>query len=63
MKTSKEYQQFTKMVDRLLAVSHKELKSREAEYRKQVEANPHRRGPKRGAKRKRKATMPSASDL
>ena len=63
MKHSAEYKRFTNLVDRLLAVSHEEMKGREAGYRKQVDANPHRRGPKRGTKRKRKAVKPpSASD-
>ncbi|MFZ1005303.1 MAG: hypothetical protein WAN65_00595 [Candidatus Sulfotelmatobacter sp.] len=63
MKHSAEYRKFTGLVDRLLTVSHEEIQRREAEYRKQVDANPHRRGPKRGSKKKRKAaTPPSASD-
>ncbi len=46
-----------------MSVPHEEMQRREAEYRKQVEANPRRRGPKPGTKRKRKAiTPPSASD-
>jgi len=61
MKHSAEYRKFTGLVDRLLTVSHDEMQQREAEYRKQVDANPHRRGPKRGSK-KRKAVTPSASD-
>jgi hypothetical protein len=47
MKHSIEYQKFTNLVDHLLTVSHEEIKRREAEYRKQVDANPKRRGPKR----------------
>jgi hypothetical protein len=62
MKHSEEYQNFTSLVDKLLTVSHEEMQRREAEYRKQVDANPNRRGPKRGTKRKRKAMPPSASD-
>jgi hypothetical protein len=61
MKHSAEYRKFTGLVDRLLTVSHEEIQRREAEYRKQVDANPNRRGPKRGSK-KRKAVTPSASD-
>jgi hypothetical protein len=60
MKHSAEYQRFTNLVDQLLTVSHEEIKQREAEYRKQVDANPNRRGPKRGSKKKRKAVTPSA---
>jgi hypothetical protein len=63
MKHSAEYQRFTNLVDKLLTVSHEEMQRREAEYRKQVEANPRKRGPKPGSKKKRKAVMPlSASD-
>jgi hypothetical protein len=61
MKHSAEYNRFTNLVDRLLTVSHEEMQRREAEYRKEVDANPKRRGPKRGSK-KRKAVTPSASD-
>jgi hypothetical protein len=60
MKHSHEFQRFTNLVDRLLEVSHEEIQRREAEYRKQVDANPNRPGPKRGTKRKRKAIQPSA---
>jgi hypothetical protein len=52
MKHSAEYRKFTGLVDRLLTVSHQEMQAREAEYRKQVDANPNRRGPKRGSKKK-----------
>jgi hypothetical protein len=62
MKHSAEYQRFTGLVDKLLTVSHEEMQKREAEYRREVDANPHRRGPKRGSKKKRKAVTPSASD-
>ena len=61
MKHSAEYRKFTGLVDRLLTVSHEEIQKREAEYRKQVDANHNRRDPKRGSK-KRKAVTPSASD-
>ena len=61
MKHSAEYRKFNTLVGRLLTVSHEEMQRREAEYRKQIDANPHRRGPKRGSK-KRKAATPSASD-
>lgn len=52
MKHSAEYTAFTKVVDAVLSVSREEMQRREAEYRKQVDANPNRRGPKRGSKRK-----------
>jgi len=61
MKHSAEYRRFTGLVDQLLTVSHEEMQRREAEYRKQVDANPNRRGPKRGSKRKRKAAMPPSA--
>jgi hypothetical protein len=62
MKHSAEYRKFTGLVDRLLTVSHEEMQRREAEYRKEVEANPKRRGPKPGTKRKRKAVTPPSAD-
>jgi hypothetical protein len=55
VKHSAEFQAFDSLVGRVLAVSHEEIQKREAEYRKQVEANPRKRGPKRKIK-------PSASD-
>jgi hypothetical protein len=48
---SKEYDAFVKFTDRLLSVPKEEILRRETEYRKQVDKNPHKRGPKRkGAK-------------
>lgn len=38
---------FDATVRALLSVPHAEIQRREAEYRKQVDANPNRRGPKR----------------
>jgi hypothetical protein len=61
MKHSEEYNRFTRLVDRLLAVPHEEMQRREAEYRKEVDANPNRRGPKRGSKRKSSALSPESS--
>ena len=55
MKHSAEFKAFDNLVGQLLTVSHEEMQRREAEYRKQVDANPKRRGPKR-------KPMPSASD-
>lgn len=67
MKYSAEYAAFTEVVDAVLSVPHEEMQRREAEYRKQVDANPKRRGPKRGSKRKAKqpsaATGPAESPL
>ncbi len=56
MKHSAEFKAFDNLVGQLLTVSHEEMQRREAEYRKQVDANPKRRGPKR------KPPTPSASD-
>ncbi len=47
MKHSSEFIAFDAIVGKVLSVSHEEMQRREAEYRKQVEANPNRRGPKR----------------
>jgi len=44
------FRRFDRTVKALLAVPHSEIKRREAEYKKQSEANPNRRGPKRKAK-------------
>jgi hypothetical protein len=52
MRHSAEYTAFTKVVDAVLSVSREEMQRREAEYRARVDANPKRRGPKRGSKRK-----------
>jgi hypothetical protein len=50
MRHSAEYNRFTSLVDRVLSVSHDEIKRREAEYKKRSDANPHKRGPKRKIK-------------
>jgi hypothetical protein len=47
------FQRFDSTVSKLLSVPHEELVRREAEYRKQSLANPHRRGPKPKTKRRR----------
>ena len=52
MEHSVEFDAFTKAVDKLLSVSKDEILRREAEYRKQADQNPKKRGPKR----KQKAT-------
>jgi hypothetical protein len=46
VKHSAEYDRFTNLVDRVLSVSHEEIKRREAEYKKKADANPNKRGPK-----------------
>jgi len=43
---SEEYDRFTRLVDRVLSVPHSEIQKRQAEYKRQSEANPNRRGPK-----------------
>lgn len=57
MKHSAEYERFTALVDRVIAVPHSVIKQRLDEHRKQAAKNPNRRGPKP----KRKAVKPSAS--
>lgn len=50
MKHSAEFDAFTNLVDRVLSVPRDEIKRREAELKKQIDANPHKRGPKRKVK-------------
>jgi hypothetical protein len=45
--TSPEFDAFTSLVDQVLSVPREEVLRREAEYRKQSEQNPRKRGPKR----------------
>lgn len=47
---SEAFQRFDATVRTLLAVPHSTLVRRERAYRKKVEANPNRRGPKRKIK-------------
>ena len=49
-RTNAELDAFTSLVDRVLSVSHDEIQRREAEYRKQADLNPHKRGPKKKVK-------------
>jgi hypothetical protein len=58
MKHSAEYERFTALVDRVMAVPHSVIKQRVEEHRKRAALNPNRPG----AKPKRKAVNPSASD-
>jgi hypothetical protein len=51
------FQRFDALIDSVLAVPHSLLERRERAYRKKVEANPNRRGPKR------KVTSSASSDL
>lgn len=60
MKHSSEYDAFTKLVDRVLAVPHSVIKQRVEAERKRSAAKAVRPGPK--PKSKRKAVTPSASD-
>ena len=57
--SSAEFIAFTGIVDRVLAVPHEEIKRREEIYRVAANANPNKRGPKRGSKRKPKQTSAS----
>jgi hypothetical protein len=50
MKHSVEYKRFTALVDQVLTVSREEMQRREAAYKKQSDANPRKRGPKRKVK-------------
>jgi len=52
---STEYKRFTNAVERIMSIPKTEILRREAEYKKQADLNPRKRGPKRKAK-------PSASD-
>jgi hypothetical protein len=48
-----EYEAFTNLVDRVLAVPHSEIQKRVEAHRKKAAKNPNRRGPK--SKKRRKA--------
>jgi hypothetical protein len=50
MRHSTEYNAFTNAVERIMSVSKEEILRREAEYKKQSDRNPHKRGPKRRVK-------------
>ena len=62
---STEYAEFTRVVNSVLSVSREEMKRREAAYRAMTDANPNKRGPKKGTKRKPKqapaSRVPDAS--
>jgi hypothetical protein len=49
-KQATEFESFTKLVDRVLAVPHSEILKREKEYQEQAAQNPKRRGPRRKPK-------------
>jgi hypothetical protein len=59
MKHSAEYNTFTSAIERIMAVPKAEILRREAEYKKQADLNPRKRGPKR--KVKRPSASPSAN--
>jgi hypothetical protein len=46
MKHSAEFNAFDAIIGKVLNVSREEMLRREAEYKKQVQANPRKRGPK-----------------
>jgi hypothetical protein len=50
LKHSSEFENFSTLVGRIITVPKQEILRREAEYKKQSEANPKRRGPKRKPK-------------
>lgn len=50
-RTSKEYERFAALTDRLLTVSHDEIQKRIAQHREEAAKNPRRRGPKPKASR------------
>lgn len=58
MADKSEFQKFDETVRKMISVPREEMLRRQAEYRKQVDANPNRPGPKRGSKRaeKKRAT-------
>jgi hypothetical protein len=47
---SAEFNAFDKLVGKVLTASREEMQRREAEYKKQADANPRKRGPKPKAK-------------
>lgn len=59
MKHSAEYERFTSAVERIMSVSKAEILRREAEYHKQADLNPRKRGPKR--KLKLSASVPEVN--
>jgi len=59
MKHSAEYERFTALVDRVLAVPHSVIQQRVEEHRRQAALNPNRPGPK--PKKKTAIKRPSSS--
>ena len=60
MKHSEEYDRFTELVDRVMAVAHSVIKQRVEEARKQSALKPVRPGPKPKQKVKPSASVPVA---
>jgi hypothetical protein len=56
MKRSIEYERFTALVDRVIAIPHSVIKEGVEEHRRKSAENPNRPGPKR------KIVRPAASD-
>jgi hypothetical protein len=50
-----EHEAFTRTLDKLLTVSHDELKRRMAAYKRQADKNPRKRGPKPKSRAKHSA--------
>jgi hypothetical protein len=48
--TNSEFDEFTKLVDRVLSIPRAEILRREKEYQEKAAQNPKRRGPKRKVK-------------
>jgi len=57
-----EYDRFTSLVDRVLAVPHSLIKQRVEEHRKQAANNPNRPGPKPKGKLKTSASGRAAKN-
>ena len=57
MKRSKEFENFTNLVDRVLAVPHSVIQKRVAEARELADQNPRKRGPKK----KKRSTLTASS--
>jgi len=57
MKHSKEFEAFTNLVDRVLAVPHSVIQTRVAEARELSDKNPRKRGPKK----KKRPTLTASS--
>jgi hypothetical protein len=49
---SKEFEAFTDLVDRVIAVPHSVIKERVEAHRKQADKNPRKRGPKPNGKKR-----------